>query len=399
MDVSLRDKLKRLGVQKGAANLKPVAEPARVIALDSHEPLWNVEERTPYGIARIRRAHYDLQHQHGDRSLARAIQQPIQNLDLRRAIFLDTETTGLSGGAGTLAFLVGVGYFVENGFVVDQYFLHDPAHEAAMLAHLDQRAAPFDNLVTFNGRAFDIPLLESRLTLARIAPSFADKQHLDLLIPARRMWRGSLASCSLGSLEFHLLDIKRDQQDIAGFLIPQLYREYLMRHARLAGAAGSDEDMRRVMYHNLYDILSMVTLASRLHEAYEQPRDEREHAAIGAIHERNGDFDRAAAAFERAVQMAPAAQEIEPRRRLARVLKKIDRREDAVTQWQLLAERDDLSALIELAKHYEWREINLSEAQEYASRAWSLARDPITRSEIEHRLQRLKKKIEKERQA
>ena len=411
MDVSLRDRLMRLGVHKGAAHLKPRAFTTAITQQPYYDAatrrppastaLWNIEAQTIFGVAKILRTEYAVDHVHGDRPLSRGSEKPFRNVMAREALFLDTETTGLAGGAGTLAFLVGVGYFEAEStsseghpaqFVIDQYFLNEPADEAAMLAHLDGRVSKHAALVTFNGRAFDVPLLETRYTMQRIAPSFAEKEHLDLLMPARQVWRGTLASCSLGSIEFHLLGVHRDQQDIAGFLIPQIYREYLQ-----AGAPRAHDDMQRVMYHNLHDILSMVTLTSRLHDAFHQPQAPEEHFAVAVQHERARNFEQAVQTYSVALH-ASASNPLPPghtpplRSRLAANLKKLDRHAEAVEHWQLLAAEDDLVALIELAKYYEWRERSIDKALKCARRAHLVAQDPITRADVMRRIERLGRK-------
>lgn len=403
MDGSLRDKLLRLGVHKGASQLRPRVPPAaapdiplannpRAAAVDE---LWNIEAHTMFGVVKILRTTFGVDHVHGDRRLIRSLEQPFRGVHAEHALYLDTETTGLAGGAGTLAFLIGVGYFDtgdDQRFIVDQYFLQEPADEAAMLAHLESRVHQHDALVTFNGRAFDVPLLETRYVMQRIPPSFSEKTHLDLLIPSRQVWRGALASCSLGSLEFHLLGVHRDQQDIAGFLIPQLYREYLQ-----AGAPRRHEEMQRVMYHNLHDILSMVTLSSRLLDAFDRPQAVEEHIAVATQFERAGDLEQAIATYARALQSpdshAPSRQP--PRARMAANLKKLDRHGEAVEHWQMLAAEGDRHALIELAMFYEWREKDIEKALKCARRAHMLAGDARTRAVILSRVARLERKSPK----
>jgi hypothetical protein len=406
MTGDLRERLRRLGVHKGAAHLKPnkKREAKRVNreehAVTSLEPI-----QTALGEAFVKRERFALKHRHGNRLLDAALAfSPEQlsqlnsnggaTLDLRDFLFLDTETTGLSGGAGTFAFLVGVGYFVTDdegrtGFVVEQFFLKDPAKEAAMLVALDKLVNERNTLVTFNGKAFDVPLLETRFALSRIAPSFGDKTHLDLLLPARRVWRDWIGSCSLGSLEFHLLDVRRDQQDIAGFLIPQLYREFLQ-----SGSDELTEDMQRVMYHNLHDILSMVTLIARLCDALTQPSDSRERFAAGVYFERTGQLERAEALYRSAFDSVQPDSNANAQQRLARLLKRQKRHNEAAALWKELAGIDDVFGLIELAKHYEWREGNLDGALASALRARSICADRHLNEEIEHRIERLKRKIE-----
>ncbi|MCL5999268.1 MAG: ribonuclease H-like domain-containing protein [Chloroflexi bacterium] len=445
MNADIRDRLRRLGVHKGVGHLKPRpvtlsrtglsdADREQEVELDlSHgsppsepidpdAPLWNLELTTTYGNAFVRRTVFPLDHQHGGCPLDHALAQPSplltrlcggNALDLREAIFLDTETTGLAGGTGTLVFLIGVGYFAGNdgrlaegygaedaqhpsSFVVDQYFLPDPVHEAAMLGALDEHLTRYHALVTFNGRGFDVPLLETRFTLARIAPSLSDHVHLDLLMPARRTWRVDVGSCSLSSLEHHVLGVRRDQQDIPGFLIPHLYREYLHSH--------DPADMQRVMYHNLYDILSMVTLVPRLCGAISTPRNPGEYLAAGVFHE-NARQLREAEAIYRTALAAQATQQHtfglayqRIAQRLANCLKQQDRRAEAVPYWQQLADAGDVDAVLELAKHYEWCEVDLPQALSYATRALTLSQDAFTRGQVNHRVQRLTRKLNRQQQ-
>jgi len=418
MNSDLRERLRRLGMHRGAAHLKP-AQPesddrheacAPVVSTSDTEALLEAI-RTPFGHAYVRRVDYVLTHRHGERMLGAALHHPGERLsglaaqragaacDLHRALFLDTETTGLNGGVGTLAFLVGLGYFTSDRFVVEQFFLRDPAEEAAMLCEVDRRMHEREVIVTFNGRSFDVPLLESRFILSRVPSPFSDKSHLDLLLPARQVWRSILDSCSLGSLEFHLLGVRREQRDIPGSVIPFLYREYL--------AAGGDlnEDMQRVMYHNLTDILSMVTLVSRLAEALMQPNDAGEHYAAARYYERLGDYVAAEQSYRAVVGMLEAGDwrlsqspifdlRASSARRLARLLKRRGNPEEALTLWQRLAESDDVEGLIEVAKHYEWRTCNLDRALTCARRARRVNSNPALRGAIERRIARLERKLQ-----
>ena len=457
MNSDIRERLRRLGVHKGVGHLKP--SPARqleslratrevhedTIAPDASSTLLALERiATPYGNTVLRRASYGLEHVHGDRALQLALTQPAQFVsqlasrhmgasaepfDLHDALFLDTETTGLAGGAGTLAFLVGIGYFEKvdansSRFVVEQYFLRDPIEEAAMLHAIDRLAGTHEHLVTFNGRSFDIPLIEARFIMSRLAPPFGDKLHLDLLMPARRAWRNMLGDCSLGSLEYHLLGVRRNQQDIAGFLIPELYREYLQSGAS-AEERPLNNEMQRVMYHNLHDILSMVTLTSRLCEALSNPHHTSEHLAIGRQHEHAGEWAEAEGVYRNALQqmeqsqrteqpqkstpqpqspraLTPSGLQTQAMRRLANALKKQQRHADAVAHWVELADLGDVQAALELAKHYEWREVDLPLALGHARRTLRLAQASSSglqstsalRTDIERRIVRLERKVE-----
>src|SRR6185295_326430 len=132
----------------------------------------------------------------------------LAGFDLSRAAFLDTETTGLAGGTGTAAFLIGLGFVEDERFVVRQYFMRDYHEEAALLRGLAEDLARFRHLVTFNGRTFDIPLLESRYAMNRERFPLGKARHFDLLFPARRLWKARLESCRLQVLEAALLGFR-----------------------------------------------------------------------------------------------------------------------------------------------------------------------------------------------
>jgi len=178
-------------------------------------------------------------------------------------LFLDTETTGLSGGTGTVAFLAGVGFFRNDEFIVRQYFMRDYDEEPAMLEELNGLLGEFCGLVTFNGRSFDWNILYGRFIQNRMKPSKEKPVNIDLLFPARRIWGMKLDSCSLASLEENILGEKRTG-DIPGSLIPSIYFGFL--------EAGDRPEIKRVIKHNELDIISMVALLSRIADMLENPR-------------------------------------------------------------------------------------------------------------------------------
>ena len=440
MSADIRERLRRLGVHKGVAHLKPSpakileVERAKLEAVESSKlkveseyvtdtlplstfdfPLSTID--TPFGDATFSRATYAIDHTHGDRPIRQALQHPHELLgrlvgravpafDLSDALFIDTETTGLAGGAGTLAFMVGIGYFAmaddrppttafgrrssvvggQSSFVVDQFFLRDPAEEMAMLHQIDALLASRRHIVTFNGRSFDVPLLETRFTLSRMPPSFDEKLHLDLLMPARRAWRNMIGACNLGALEYHLLGVRRDQHDIAGFLIPELYREWLAHNT-----GELNQDMQRVMYHNLHDILSMVTLSARLCEAFAQPSHPSEYLAIGKEHEQRSAWDQAEQVYRSANAQLPKP-DMNISRRLAYTLKRQGKLDEAIPHWQALSDNNDVEAQIELSKHYEWRNVNYELALRFAQRALQHTQNPIEQQALTHRIERLENK-------
>jgi uncharacterized protein YprB with RNaseH-like and TPR domain len=176
-----------------------------------------------------------------------------------RLSFLDLETTGLSGGTGTYAFLCGLGAVCGKYFKVVQFFLRNPAHEAEWLAAVDTCIPKNATLVTYNGKTFDIPMLTTRHILSRMRPHWESSPHVDLLYFSRRFYRGYLESCSLGSVETHILGVRRANQDVPGSLIPEIYARYLR--------TGDAAPLRGVFYHNELDIASLASLYRRVSNA------------------------------------------------------------------------------------------------------------------------------------
>ncbi len=172
-----------------------------------------------------------------------------------RLVYLDTETTGLAGGTGTCAFLIGVGTVEGTQFVVRQFFLRDYPEEKAVLHSLAEILSAHDGLVTYNGKTFDVPLLETRYALARLKSPFARLVHFDALHPSRRLWRLRLESCKLTDLESAVLGIGREG-DVAGSEIPGIYFDYLR--------TGDARGLQPVFYHNALDIMTLAAVTVEL---------------------------------------------------------------------------------------------------------------------------------------
>ncbi len=406
----LTKKLRRLGVTKGTQELsspRPPATPAR------HDkvlpPGENIE--TPFGVCFYIEERYPLNHNHGHSSLASllthdrtaaaqmASQVQSEPLDLSRTLFIDTETTGLGVGAGVLAFLIGAGYFDSEAFVLRQYFLRDPAEETAVLHHLAEWGEGFDGLVSFNGRGFDVPLLQTRFILSRLHPAILNAPHLDLLPPSRRVWRGRFESCALGTLEQRVLGVQRSQDDIMSWLIPDLYRQYLR--------GGDNGEMRQVLYHNAVDILSLVVLAERLcrlfADALADDVDPRERVALACWFEALGQSERAEKTYRAALDgWLPLDAQHTCLKHLAAMLKRQDRRAEAVPLWiqWAMEDRSQVEAHVELAKFYEWHEIELPKALAWTKQSLNVIakwprglRRNTVKEELTHRRARLERKI------
>lgn len=221
-----------------------------------------VEEITPYGRHYVVRNVFDHAHCHGKVRLGRFSCDDLRRLmllmhekgsvtDRNSIVFLDTETTGMQGGAGMVPFLVGLGYFNGDDFHTEQYFIRDFDEEPSMLHALETFLKRFQLVVTYNGSTFDIPLLETRFTLARFENPFAALQHFDLLPPARRLWRNGHGSCRLAALEKGIVSFLRGP-DVPGAMIPRVYFDFVNH--------GTHPEMIGVFTHNVYDVISLAAL-------------------------------------------------------------------------------------------------------------------------------------------
>ena len=187
---------------------------------------------------------------------------------LRDALFIDTETTGLAGGTGTYPFLIGAGHVELDHIVVRQYLLPEFTHEWLMLKHIDNLLNGYAYTVSFNGKSFDLPLLRTRFVLNRQDSCLDDMQHVDVLHPARRIWRERLPSCDLQTLEKFILDVHR-VGDVPGNLVPHLYFEFIRKRDALL--------LRDVLEHNFHDIVNMILLTMRMARICEAPLQHLRH--------------------------------------------------------------------------------------------------------------------------
>jgi hypothetical protein len=279
----------------------------------------------------------------------------LDGFDLRRAVFLDTETTGLAGGAGTAAFLIGVGWFDGERFWVRQYFMRDYHEEAALLHALAEDLRRFDLLVTFNGKMFDVPLLDARFRLSRGRFPLGEAPHLDLLHPARRLWKARLESCRLQSLEAGLMGLRR-HGDIPGEEIPQVYFDWVRRRdARM---------LVKVFEHNRQDIVSLAALAVLACQWVEEGRaeDPRDVYSLARVLERARLYDRSEAEYRRALRLGPGSLRGPALLRLAWRARRAGEAERAAALWAEAGEAGEVEGWRRLAVHHEHRSRDLEQA-------------------------------------
>lgn len=419
MSDDLAARLRRLGVTRGARPARPRLRPAATAVTDESVPALEALlpggrlEETDAGACFVVDHVYPLNFRHGSGRLATLLDRPtgvaarmtgdgrLAERPFRDYLFLDTETTGL-GGAGTVAFMVGVGFFDHTAtdgdvFVVRQYFLRDHGDESAMLHLLSALMAERAGVITFNGRSFDLPLLDSRYIMNRLDDVPSERPHFDLLPPSRRLWRRRLTSCALSSLEKHVLGVRRSGVDVPGWLIPSLYNAYLR--------SNDATELVRVFYHNEIDMLSMVVLAERVARQYADPSIDDHPAdlvSLGRWQAAQGDKVRAEATWQLVLTADPPLPLYhETLHRLGKLLKRDGRREEAVVLWQQMASTsyDDVAAHVELAKHYEWQHGDPSIALTWTERAlamvdsWPSGAARLERPALEHRQQRLLRKV------
>jgi hypothetical protein len=283
--------------------------------------------------------------------------------------------------------------------------MRNPAEERAQLHRVEEVLAGCTGIIRFNGRGFDLPLLQNRFILARMPFRWMGVPHLDLLPASRRVWRGRLESCRLGSLEQHILGVQRTEEDVPGYLIPDIYTQY-----HRTGVV--TEMLVRVFYHNLVDITSMPLLACRLGQFY---RTEGLMERLPSLHPAEcislarayvdlGWIDAGEAAYRTALQGSlPDVDRVQVYRDLGYLLKRLERREEAAAIWEEwigAVPGDEVTPYVELAKHHEWHTADMAAARGWTAWAlriaegWAsgLARE-ATVAELRHRLERLERKV------
>ena len=361
---------------------------------------------TPYGEVFQVKEHFPSDYRCGEITLAEILGIPtypahllsrderLKEMDLRKTLFLDTETTGLTGGTGTFVFMIGLGFFHEGGLVVHQFFMRDYSEERACLSLFGQLLESFQFLVTFNGRHYDIPLLETRFILSRMASTLREMPHFDLLFPSRKIWKGAYENCRLVTLESRLLGMGRED-DIPSEWIPQFYFDYVQ--------TGDARKIHRVFYHNRMDILSMVALLGRIHLVYHDPQAARprkgiEHFSLGRLFWDHGLREKAIPCFEIALKRCDDDLAWEVMRWLSLAFKKTGQGEKARGLWEEMVTwpyQKEAFPFIELAKYHEHRIKDVEKAIAYVEKA--LERTPADRQREKEVLLRRKQRLEGKR--
>ena len=305
--------------------------------------------------------------------------------------FLDTETTGLSHGAGTVAFLVGVGFFTADAFCVRQYLMRDYDEEVFVLQNVARHMEQSKMLCTFNGATFDLPLLETRYTMQRMRDSFFPRPHVDLLPVSRRVWKLRLKKCNLTRLEEAVLGMER-QDDLPGSLVPERYFAFLKSRD-----LGLLEDILR---HNVQDIISLAHILDRLMRLHDTPllsQQPEDLFSLGKIYEKRGKHEGARMCYRAADQ---GSMSLLARGKMADSYRRAGEWEAASDVYgRMIADRQGgIGPLIAMAKICEHRTRDYAAAIEYTRRAILLAADrpDSDMAALQKRYQRLLMKARKE---
>jgi uncharacterized protein YprB with RNaseH-like and TPR domain len=402
----ISEKLKLLGVNIGTEDLK-TSKPQSTFPVE--DVVSGRFIHTASGSIYFVEKYYPRHYLHGDFSLD--INAPLKMITewaghpgsaehgQESIVFLDTETSGLAGGTGTFAFMVGLGRYVDEGFQVGQFFMGDPLEESALLLAIEEYLAPYEVLVTFNGKSFDVPLLNTRYILQGWKSPLIDLFQIDLLHLARKLWRYRLPSRTLGDLEAQILNAKRTEDEVPGWMIPQMYFDYLRsRDAR---------PLQRIFYHNEIDVLSMAALLK--HTTYLIENIDRgddlpslDRYAIARLYEDLGHKQTAIKIYTECLQVElPEEAHLETIKRLSFVYKRLGNFMHAVELWEEAAAKGQIYAFIELAKYNEHTLRDYSEAKYWTESAINIIKAPefpehqrhVWLFELDHRYNRLMNKL------
>ena len=359
---------------------------------------------TPFGESFIRENYFPQDYRCGEVELFQIFQSSaktisslardnrLKEIDINKTVFLDTETTGLAGGAGTYIFLVGAGFFEGDQFCVRQYFMRDYNEERALLSAVNELLSNFEAIVSYNGKTFDFPLIQSRFIMSGMKLNLENPGHFDLLYPARRLWKRRLENCSLSTVERDILGVIREN-DVPGYLVPEIYFRYLRTKDARA--------LKQVFEHNLQDILSLVALVSRMCFLVEDPLNNTEYGmdifSIGKMFDEEKRYEQSAHYFSEALKHNLAEEEaLEILRLSSFSYKRQGKWEEAEKIWKEIIERSREFIYYpyeELAKYYEHHLKDYQKAETIIEEALVVEKNIFPREKLKYRLNRIKCKL------
>ncbi|MCF7859396.1 MAG: ribonuclease H-like domain-containing protein [Candidatus Cloacimonetes bacterium] len=315
----------------------------------------------------------------------------VKETALQDLLFIDTETTGLTGGTGTYVFLIGVGYFSEAKFVIKQYFLTDVCNEKDLIEVFAQELNLNKIYVSFNGKSFDIPLLNTRSIFHKCNTEINCCGNIDLLHISRRIWKDKLNEFSLQNIEHHILKSNRNREkDIPGSAIPDAYFNYLINK--------NANEMKNVIQHNKLDILNLAVLLGKMNSIlFSEDFSQANTFQIGRIYLQSGYIQKAVDIFKSILTTEP--ENLPVIRELSMIYKSRGEFSKAAALWEKAMGDDELYAHVELAKLEEHKNKNFTKALEFTEKAIlsynkTQLFDPEVLQKLRHRQQRILKKLE-----
>ncbi len=400
-ELSIKEKLSRLinltGEQKAQRSQAVPFEPLSIEPLKFFENPYSLN--TKYGKIMLSSG-LDIK---GEILSCLSKDEAFKNLDLSTALFIDLETTGLSGGTGVVPFLIGLGYYRDDKFWVTQFFLGDLAEEERMIQELGQFFSQmnFQSVVSFNGKGFDIPLLETRFILNRQPFELSSLPHLDFLYSARSLWRHKYESCRLFHLSREIVEADRSE-DIPSAEIPWRYFQFIK--------TGNFELMEPVLYHNQEDILSLLGVVIMGSLIFSEGKEEELADAMdlygaGRIMENIGEVEKSIHFYKRALN-GELSDEItlQAKRKISHYFKKKEDWDKALSFWKDIASSQAVSmaqlySFRELAMYFEHKKKKHKEAKKIAEEGLVLSRriSSYYEKDFTYRLERLKHKIQRQK--
>jgi len=322
---------------------------------------------------------FSYEYQHGKEVLKRDvifsklfevsnIEDKLYKLD--EILFIDTETTGLSGGTGTMAFLVGLGYFTKTGFLTEQYFLKDPSDEMELILKLNSSLLKYKVLVSYNGSSFDLPLLKTRFLINRVESPFIHFQHIDLLHLSRKLWKLRLSTLKLRDIETEIINFIREEEEVPGWMIPQIYFDFIRnRDAR---------PLKGVFYHNCMDVLSLAVIFIYISELLADPtKNLHVHRldllSIARLFENHGLVDDATNLYKMSLERG-IPDDLPPKIlfRYGQICKRLSQPQMALEFWEQAYQNGDIASAIQISKYYEHELIKFDDAMQWAMNSQNL---------------------------
>jgi uncharacterized protein len=366
---SLFEKLKSLGVNLGKDNLQ--------LKTTQKHPIENVIQgewlHDQFGDLYKVNNLFSFEYQHGNGGLKREVifsklleVTKIENrsLKLEEILFIDTETTGLSGGTGTMVFLVGLGYFTKTGFIIEQYFLDDPINEMELINVLNSTLQKYRMLVSYNGSSFDLPLLRTRFLINRVEPPFNHFQHLDLLHLSRKLWKLRLPTIKLHDVETEILNFIREEEEVPGWMVPQIYFDFIRnRDAR---------PLKGVFYHNSMDVLSLAVIFIYISELLSDPvaksqLNRFDLLSIARLFQDNGLLEESTILYKISLERGlPSELSNKILFRYGQICKRLSQPQMALVFWQQAYENGDIASAIQISKYYEHEKLKYDDAMQWA---------------------------------